>query len=642
MRKNYFADLRQWLMKVESMVVWQERTIITVVAVAGSLYQLYVALTGVKEPIVHRSIHVAFLLALCFLTYEGNGARRKDKKVAVFDWLFVLLSLSTAVFILVDLNHILFRWPLADSLTAGELVFGIILILLVLECIRRSIGNGLVIIILIFSAYTLFGAYMPGIFNHKGYSIPEFVDIAFLTTDGIFGIAIAASSTYVYLFILFGAFLNVSGAGEFFIDVSKAIAGRAIGGPAKIAVISSALFGSISGSPVSNVVTTGSFTIPLMKRLGYEPWFAGAVEAVASTGGGIMPPVMGVAAFLMAELTGIPYRKIAWAGLLPALLYYLGLLTQVHLRGLRLGLKRMDSSELPVLRQVMVKGWLYLIPFAVLIWAIVAGKDISTVALYSLVAVILVSSVRKETRMNLRKIIQAFEYGARSAVIVAMACAGAGLVMMGITMTGIGGKLTTIAMTLAGGNILGVLLVIAILCIILGMGMPVAAAYIVTAVLATPILISIGIGVMPAHLFTIYFAAMSAITPPVAVAAYAAASIADTNPVKICWQAVRLGFSAYLVPFFFVFKPSLLLQGSIGLQIKMAVISIIGIVLISAGVEGWAFTRMSWWERIVIIAAGLALIDQGIITNVLGFVFLGVVLFVQICKRRIEAESQQT
>lgn len=531
----------------------------------------------------------------------------------------IVISGLIVIHIILDLHRILHRWPMGDPVFLIDIVLGVSLIILLLEATRRTIGSLLTIIIIMFLLYTYFGKYVPGVFNHPGYPIGRIVDYMYLTLDGIYGIPIAASSTYVFLFVLFGEFLGKSGAGDFFIDFANALTGRARGGPAKVAVVSSAMFGMISGSPVSNVVTTGSFTIPMMKRMGYQNYFAGAVEAVASTGGAIMPPVMGIAAFLMAEVTGIPYKNICIAAIFPALLYYLSCGTQVHLRAIRLDLKGLTKEQLPSLKKTIINGFHFLIPPAALITLLMRGLDPTSTAFYSILVTILVSYRRKDTRMGIHEIIECLIGGAKIGTMVVVACGAAGMVVAGISLTGFGGKVAAGMIAYLGGNLFGAMMITGVVCIILGMGMPVAAAYILTAVLMTPAMIKLGVPLLSAHLFAVYYSVISAITPPVAVAAYAAAGLADANPNEVGWAATRLGLAGFVVPFMFVFEPALLLQGNILTLIWAVITASIGVISLAAGVEGWFFRDSTKIERIFFVIGGLNLVYPGLKTDLIGF-----------------------
>jgi TRAP transporter 4TM/12TM fusion protein len=474
---------------------------------------------------------------------------------------------------------------------------------------RRTVGLGLTTIVLIFIVYNLFGDRLSGPLQHGEISLDHFLDIMVLTTDGLFGVPLKVAATYAFLFVLFGTTLAKTGGADFFFNLAAALTGRARGGPAKIAVISSALYGTISGSPTSDVVTTGAVTIPMMKRLGYKASFAGAVEVAASTGGSLLPPVMGAAAFIMAEYTGIPYVEIAFAALIPALLYYMPIYLQVHLRAERIGLRGMSGDETPRLRDTMKEGGVFLVPLAVITWALVEGYTPTYAALYGTASVLVVSSLRRRTRLTPQKVYDILAETSLRTVAVAGACAAAGLVIGGITMTGLASKFSNLVFLLSGANEFMSLVLAAGLTLLLGLGMPTPSAYILAAVLIAPVMNNLGIDLMAGHLFLLYFAVMSALTPPVAVAAYAASAIADENPLKIATSAVRIALAAFFIPFAFVYNPALLLQGS-WIEIVVATLSVMAaLTLLVVAAEGYWKKLITVPSRLVLGAAGLLLLS---------------------------------
>lgn len=601
------------------------KVLIAVVAIAMSLFQVWSVTWGALDPFAQGAVHVSFVLVITFMFY-GFSKKKHSKKPTIIEIIFVILAIAAAIYFIVNNDRISFRKSMFDPLTSLDIFFGLVYIVLSFEAARRTIGAPIVIVVSFFILYALFGHNLSGLWAHRVLSVTDVIDQLSFTLNGIWGSPIAVASTFVFIFVLFGAFLQKSGAGNFFFDISSALTGSARGGPAKVAIFASALFGTISGSPTANVVTTGSFTIPMSKRLGYRPAFAGAVEAVASTGGSIMPPVMGSSAFLMAEVTGIPYGKIVIAAIIPALLYYLSLFMMVHFEAVRTNLPRQNKEDIPKARDVMAKGWQYLIPLAVMTWLLIIGKSPSLTGVYAILAVIAVSWFRRDTRMGIKEILEALEDGAKTSVPVTTACAAAGMVIAGIVSTGLGGKLTSIILGATNGLMFPTLLVTMMICIILGMGMPVAAAYVLTAMLAAPALMAMGVPKISAHLFIVYFSIISAITPPVAVAAFAAAGIADANPNRVGFEATRLGIAAFIVPFMFVAQPALLMQGPVLPIIQSAITASIGVTLLAGGVIGWFVTRTSWPERILLMIAGLALIDPGALTDAIG-IGIGVAIF---------------
>lgn len=590
-----------------------------ILAIITALYHLYVGCFGMHEPQAHRSLHLGMLLGLAYL------ARPASKKVAnsvpwrLFDVGCACLSFAIGFYRFLHTERIVMRWPFVHPLTTLDFIFGICLIILILEACRRYMGNSLVIVIGAFIAYALLGQHIPGQFWHRGMSIMDFIDQLSTSTVGIYGIPLGASSNYIVLFVIFGLFLSASGAGEFFFKLAKAATQRMVGGGAKVAVVASALFGTISGSPIANVMTTGSFTIPSMKKQGYSPAFAGAVEAAASTGGHIMPPVMGAAAFVMAELTGTSYIQICKSAAIPAIFYFFSVFMGIHFRALRRGMGGVSDPDehIDSMGHVLKEGWFYSIPLILLVWLLMKGLPAATCALFATVATAAVSWVRKETRMGVPEIIDAMAKGAEAAIGSAVACGAAGIVVGLISSTGLGGKIMSLAFSLAQGRILPALIITMITCLILGMGMPVTPAYVIVSALATPVLIAMGVNVIATHLFAIYFACLSAITPPVAVAAFAAATLAEESPTKIALIASRLAAVAFIVPFMFIYEPALLFQGSLGVIARACVTGVIGIVVFSAGLEGWLVGEVPLVRRILLIGAGLMLIHPGLNTDLL-------------------------
>ncbi|MEC7256208.1 MAG: TRAP transporter fused permease subunit, partial [Pseudomonadota bacterium] len=500
---------------------------------------------------------------------------------------------------------------LLDPLSVWDITFASLILALTIEAMRRTVGMGLTLIVLIFLAYNLWGDRLGGTLGHGEITYDHFIDITVFTTDGLFGVPLRVAATYAFLFVLFGTALSKAGGAQFFYNLAAYLTGGAVGGPAKIAVVSSGLYGTISGSPTSDVVTTGSVTIPMMKTMGYRPAFAAATEVAASTGGSLLPPVMGAAAFIMAEYTGIAYAEIALAALIPALLYYVPIYIQVHLRATRDGLKGVDRSEIPPLGQIMKDGGLFIVPLVIISWSLIAGYTPTYSALYGLAGVLAVSMVRRSTRMSPAAMYDVLAETSFRMVAVAGACAAAGLVIGGITMTGLASKFSTLVFMISGQNVLMSLIVAAILTTLLGMGMPTPSAYILAAVLISPVMQSLGIDQMAGHLFILYFAVMSALTPPVAVAAYAASAIADENPLVIAAQAVKIAIGAFLIPFAFIYQPGLLLNGSVVDIVTAVVTSVAGLALIALAVEGYHRTVYRWGPRLLMLGAGGLLLFGG-------------------------------
>lgn len=482
-----------------------------------------------------------------------------------------------------------------------------------------------------FFAYATLGPYMPELIAHKGYSVSYITNYLAWTSESIFGSCIGASVSFVALYIIFGELLNSFGAGQFFIDIAYALTGRMKGGPAEASVVSSALMGSINGSAVANVVTTGTFTIPLMKKVGYRPAFAGAVEAVASTGGQLLPPVMGAAAFVMADVTGIPYSTIIFAAIIPGLLYYLSLGVAVFLEADKRGLDKEDASALPKVKKVLKEGWYHAIPILVLIVALLGfGYSANYAAIFAIVALLAVGITKTlitQKRFPLKEIVEALITAAKTTVPVAIACACAGIVIGIVSMTGIGVKFTSIVFEVSGGNLFLMLLMIMLACIVMGMGLPSTAAYIIAASIGAPALIQAGIPELAAHLFVFYFAIISFITPPVAMSAYAAAGIAKSRTGETGWLAFMLGLPGFIIPYIYAYRPSLLLVGASPLDAVWVVFgSTVAVVLMSVAVIGWLRRKLNVLERLLIGASAAFLIFPTTWCDITGLTLAAVML----------------
>lgn len=549
-----------------------------IIAFLLSFYQVWSVFFGKLDPINQMSIHLSFILMLTFYLFTFSKKINDRQRYFIIDLSLVMLAASCGFYYMIHAERIATRIVGVDLLTIWDIVFGSIFVLLCLEAARRTIGVSVTFVALVFIGYALFGHYLGGIWYHREMSFVEILDQLAFSFNGLWGSPISVAATFVFVFVLFGSFLKKSGASEFFFDLSMSIAGRTKGGAAKIAIFASAFSGMISGSPTANVVTTGTITIPMAKKIGYSSRFVAAVEAVASTGGSFLPPIMGSSAFLMAAVTGIPYTSIAIAAIIPAILFYVSLFSIVHFESIRLDLPRASEKDIPKLKDVLKNGWFHFIPVIVLIVLLLQGYSPSRTGVYGILTMIIVGLFKKEIRMSPRKMIQAMIDGARSAIPISTACAVAGLVIAGIMTTGLGGKLNSIILNVTSGQLFPTLLLVMIMCIILGMGMPVAAAYVLTAMLAAPTLISMGVSVLGAHLFIVYFSIISAITPPVAVAAFAAAGIAETNPNRVGFEAVRLGLASFIIPFIFIFRPALLLDGPVWEIIISTVIALAGVI----------------------------------------------------------------
>ena len=599
--------------------------IFTGTAILFALFHLYTSGFGLLLSIKQRSTHWLMILVMMFLYYPITKKNYK-KNPSIIDILLISLSIISAGYLIVNYNSILIRGAIPNRI---DTLMGVGMIVLTLEATRRSVGKELLIICLVFIVYAIFGRYAPGVFAHKGYSLSRLVSQLYLTTEGIFGIPLDVSATYMVLFIIFGAILKETGLDSFFRDVSLAIAGRITGGPAQVSVVASGLFGTINGSATANVVSTGTFTIPLMKSVGYSSYFAGAVEAVASTGGQLMPPIMGSAAFIMAEVLGIPYLRVALAALIPAILYYLSCSIMVYFRAKKLNLRPLSPDEIPSLKDAFKKSGHMLIPIALLMILLMLGRTPLFAAFYSVVATILLSYVKKSTRLTLKKYIAIAESTAKSMLGVAAACAAAGIIIGIVSLTGIGLTLGNNLVEIANGNIIILLLLTVIVCLIMGMGVPTTVVYILMATIAAPPIITLGIPPLAAHMFVFYFGLLASVTPPVAIAAYAAAGLANASPSKTGWQAFRLALAGFIIPFIFIFSPKLLFIDTNVIELIIPIItSIIGVISLGSSIEGFLYKNMNIIERIICFIAAICLIVPEKISDIIGLILFGLIFFI--------------
>ncbi|TGD09198.1 TRAP transporter permease [Brevibacterium sp. S111] len=602
---------------------------LTVFAVGLSLYQIYYALFGGPPTLVHRGIHVGAILVLCFAVQRFR-LRETRSTPPWFDWLCIAGSIAIAVYLAVVFDRLTVSGGRFETI---DVVFSVICLVLVLEAARRVTGLILPILAVLFIVYDYYGRSMPGLFRHRGYDLDRIVTFMYESTEGIFSTAIGVSSTYIFLFILFGAILQKSGMGQFFNDIALALAGQARGGPAKVAVLASGFLGSINGSAIANVVTTGAFTIPMMKRVGYQRNFAGAVESAASVGGQIMPPIMGAAAFIMAETLGIPYTQIVLVAIIPAVLYYLGILIQVHLRATSQGLRGISRENLPAVMDVIKERGHLLLPLLFLLYMLFfSGTTILFAAVTTIFVTIAAAMVRKSTRMSLLDIVHALRDGALTAVSVAVACACVGIIVGVATQTGFGVKLAGTIVTIGGGLLLPTLLMTAVACIILGMGLPSIPAYIIVATMAAPALVQLDVAPLAAHLFVFYFGLFANITPPVALAAFAAAGLSGGSPMRTGFVAMRLALGGLIVPFVFVYQPELLmLDGTAADTVRAAVILLIGVALLAVAAEGHLFVPLPIWLRIVLALGAIGLVTPDYVLDLIGAVAalaaIGVAMF---------------
>ncbi|KOP81777.1 C4-dicarboxylate ABC transporter [Bacillus sp. FJAT-21945] len=623
--------------KLKGIIGW----IVFIGLLSFSLFHLYTGVFGMLTAQLQRSIHLGFALALIFLLFP---ARKKDRgrkhKVAWYDMILAILGVAVGAYWPLFIDEIVMR---AGRLTEIDFYIGLLAVLLVLEATRRAVGLPITIIAIVFLLYGIFGPYMPSFLAHRGLNLDRLIQTMFFTTEGILGTPLGVSATYIFLFLLFGSFLVKTGVGQYFNDLAVSIAGKRIGGPAKVAIFSSALQGTISGSSVANVVTSGSFTIPMMKKLGYKKEFAGAVEATASTGGQIMPPVMGAAAFLMVEFIGggITYWEIAKAAAIPALLYFTGVWIMTHFEAKRLGLRGLKDEEMPNRKEVLKKIYL-LLPILAVIVLLMSGMSVIRAALWSIVITIIVSAIRKETRISIKDFIDALVDGARTALGVAAATAAAGIIVGVVVKTGLGLKMANGLLDLAGGLLIPTLMLTMVAAIILGMGSPTTANYVITSTIAAPAIILLGVPDLSAHLFVFYFGIIADITPPVALAAFAAAGVSGGDPIKTGVTATKLAIGAFIIPYMFVLSPELLMIDTTWYYLIWVVFTALaGMMAIGAGVIGYWLRKLNWVERILGVIGGLLLIYPEGISDIVGLVIFVLLIVLQYVFKRDDTVKPQ-
>jgi TRAP transporter 4TM/12TM fusion protein len=619
--------------RFRSLAGWQEK-VVSGVAILLSAYLFIANYFGNVPSTQLRSAALGLSTFLVFMLYPASGKASKTKGAGPVDVLLALISSASILYLFVNYNTIATRGGFG---TTTDQIVGAVAMILLLEAGRRIVGKELSIMAIVFMLYAYLGPHLPSFLAHRGYPIARLIDHMYISSEGIFGIPLGVAATYIFLFILFGSFLQETGLGEMFTNLAIALAGGSPGGPAKVAVVASGLLGMINGSAAANVVTTGTFTIPLMKSVGYKPHFAGAVEAVASTGGQIMPPVMGAAAFIMAEFLNIPYGKVMLAAAIPAFLYYLAVFVMVHLEARRLGLQGLPRDRLPNVWKILRERGHLLVPIILLMYMLIRGYTPIYAANYSIFALIAVSFLRRETRITWKGFLKALEGAARGSLSVTIACGVVGFVVGVISLTGLGLMAANYIITLAGGVLFFTLVLTMVASIILGMGLPTSACYIVTATVAVPALVKMGVAPIAAHLFALYFGCLSAITPPVALAAYAGAGIAGANPSKVGWTATRLGIAGFLIPFIFVYSPVLLLENATVLQVLWSVLTAsVGVVSLGASVIGFMYDNLNKMQRLILFATALLLIDPGLLTDSVG---IGLLLVIYLWQRRKKARS---
>jgi TRAP transporter 4TM/12TM fusion protein len=595
------------------------RWLVDAVAVAMSLYHMYVAAFGPPEAVVFRGIHLLFALTLVFLLYPTRPGRPAWRTL---DMALLALGFGFVLHILLNYDYFINRIIYIDELTTADRFYAVVAVVIVLEGTRRIIGLALPLTAIAFLVYALG-------FTHV--TLDMLMEQLYLSTEGIFGSTLGVSASYVMLFVLFGAFMEKSGTGQLFMDFAMSITGHSAGGPGKVSVVSSSLFGTVSGSAVANVMVDGPITIPLMKRTGFRPPFAAAVEAVASTGGQIMPPIMGAAAFVMAEFLSVPYAQVALWAAIPALLYYVAVFFAVHFEAKRYKLAGVPRSELPRFGRVMRDRGHLFVPIFVVLFGLMLGYSGPLCALAGALACIPMALARRLTRegVGVRSVFGALVDGARNTLAVAMACACAGIVIGVVSITGLGIVFTQFVVALSHDSLILALLLTALAGIVLGMGMPTTPAYIVMVSLLVPAIIKLGAETPAAHMFAFYFAILSAITPPVALAVFAAAGLAKTDLWRAGWESMRVAAPGYIVPFMFIYEPSLLMRGDWLTIVTSCASATIGVMCLAAGLMGYLRVTCAWWERLVLIVAALLLIKPGYVSDAFGLVLLAVILAVQ-------------
>ncbi len=594
--------------------------LVAFVAMAMSVYHL-VTSSGlwILPAMHHRSIHLAFLMALTFLLYPAFGKKAKGAAPSFFDLVWLALALASSLYILFYFDEFSIR----GRAITRDYIFGGIAIVCSLEATRRTVGKELMILSMVFLAYGLWGEYIPGVLGHTGFSLRRIIYQIFLSSEGIFGTALGVSSTYIFLFILFGAFLAETGMGEFIKDLSMCLAGRTIGGEAKVAIVSCGLMGTINGSAVGNVAATGTFTIPMMRSAGFQPVFSAALVAAAGTGGMIMPPVMGSASFIMAEYLGVHYSQIMIAAAIPAILYYISQYAYVHIEAKKLGMRLTPSERIASVKVVMRRQGYHTIPITVIVYLLLIGRTPLYAAFYGIVSSVLVTlavsvykKTAKETLISFRR---ALESGARQCVSVGIACAVVGIIIGITNLSGLGLVLGNSIVEIAAGSILFTAILTMVVCIILGMGLPTTACYIITATIAAPALLTMGVNPLAAHMFCYYFACLSNLTPPVAIASYGAAGISGQNPSQVGWRGFSIALPGFIIPFTFIYSPALLFVGDDMTAVAIAAATaLIGVIAASAAMQGYINRPMNIFFRLLLFVGACLLIFPGLVTDALG------------------------
>lgn len=638
------VDLQQLMGELDKEQAYRQhgcwRQYITViVSILFVAFQLYASLSGLVTAQILRATHLAFVQLLAFLLFPPTKKSPRNK-LPWYDIVLGLIGAACWMYVVINFQDLARR---TGAFLPQDIIVGVIGILVLMESCRRIVGIPILIIASAFILYAFLGAYLPGFLNHRGYKLDRITAHLFYNTEGIMGVPLGACSTFIFLFILFGALLEKTGIGQFFIDTCNAIAGSASGGPAKVAVLTSALLGTVSGSSVSNTVGSGSFTIPMMKRLGYKSEFAGAVEAAASTGGQLMPPIMGAAAFLMAESLGLPYITIVKASIIPALLYFAGIFITVHLEAHKLGLKGLPREQLPKILPLLLKKGYMILPLVIIVVYLCMGRTAVYAAFMGIACCMLIGLITsivdvlagRQASFGVKDLLEVTTAAARNIISVAIACAMAGIIIGIVTLTGIGLKFGAGLISISGGVAIITLVLTMISSIILGMGAPTTANYLITSTITAGAIIGLGFQPLAAHMFAFYFGIIADITPPVALAAIAGAAIAKGKPIKTAFNATKLAIGAFIIPYVFVFNPQMLMIDTSFLSaLPIAITALIGMFGISAALEGYAFRNSSIIERILFAAAGIMCILPNSFTDFIGiFLLIGLIVFQLLMKK---------
>jgi TRAP transporter 4TM/12TM fusion protein len=614
------------------------KVFVGVIGVGIGIFHLYTGEFGVFEAYFQRFVHLLTLMIVVFLHYPFSKKISKNANLAL-GIVPALLTIVTQVYLFENYERIVSREWYYGEMLSGDFLFGILLIILVLDSTRRVVGLALPIIAVSFIVYTFVGENLPYPFTIISPSIRVFIDHMFLTTQAIFGVPVGVSATFIYLFIMFGAFLESTKGGQFILDLSMALVGRTTGGPAKVAVIASALFGTVSGHSVANVYATGTFTIPLMKRAGYKPAYAGAVEAAASSGGQIMPPVMGAAAFVMAEILGVSYLSICKAAIMPALLYFLAIFASTHIEALKGNYGKVRAENTETIGKILKRGFHFLIPITVLVVVLIEGYTPFRAAFIAIIVLIVVAEIFPHTRFGLKGFYEGFMLSAKNGAVIAVSCACAGIIVGVLDVTGIGIRFVSIVTQLSMGIYPLALILVMLSCLVLGMGIPTTPAYIIAAMIGGPILIQLGAEPIAAQMFVFYASLLSAITPPVAMAAYAGASIAGAGFMETGFIACKLGFVKIILPFIFAYNTTLLMVGPIHIIIYNFITAVIGTLTITLGMEGYLFAPIRPLYRPLYILAGALAVIPGVFTDIIGFVIASVLIVLNYRKSRAPKSS---